>query len=235
MPINANTRKLLLLFPSCPTPPFPFIFSVRIVKECAVGFVFDVVLWKLAISLEMLSAVGGRLRIFFCLVCPCECQPDRSQKITFYCVCAELLFLKLVMCNMSVEQRVMPTEMYFLYPVLYNLLLLIHYSSAHSGGSPMANSRGKFAATREIISALAAIWRINQETYQVPFFCLSQVLTLHGSSNPVPVMYIHHDPLWVRETDLPFMCFRWLSKVVRRLSQVLLNVEMKILGNTGRG
>ena len=72
-------------------------------------------------------------------------------------------------------------------------MILIHYSSVRSGRNPMANSHGKFTATREIISALFAIWKINHETYQAPLFCLSQGLALYNITDPVPMSYIKHD------------------------------------------
>jgi hypothetical protein len=152
-------------------------------------------------------------------------KPDRTQRISFRFVCPELLFcfLKLVMCNMSNEQRVTPTEMYFLYSAIYNLWLLIHYSSVRSGRSSVANSRGKFTGTREIISALVAIWKTNQGTYQVSFSWLSQGLALHHSTDPVPMTYtLHVTSLWDGEPDLLFRYFRWLTEVVKHHKQVLI-------------
>ena len=97
------------------------------------------------------------------------------------------------MSNMSNERRVTPTAVYFPYSAICNLWLLIHYSSVRSGRSSMANSRGKFTGRREIISALFATWKVSQETYRVPSFCLSQVLALRRSTDPVPMTYIARD------------------------------------------
>jgi len=189
MPISAKIRSILLVrgvwtfswSASFPCPSFFLSFLLT----------FYVVLWKLASPLDILWAIGLSLN----LSTSANTTADRTHKISFCFVRPELLFffIKLVMSNMSNERRVTPTVIYFPYSAICNLWLVIHYSSVRSGRSPMANSRGKFTGTREIISALFAIWKISQETYRVPLFCLSQGLALHRSSDPVLMTNITRD------------------------------------------
>ena len=159
---------------------------------------------------------------------------DRTQKISFCFVRPELLFffLKLVMSNMSTERRVTPTVIYFPYSAICNLWLVIHYSSVRSGRSPMANSRGKFAGTREIISALFAIWKISQETYRVPLLCLSQGLALNRSTDPVPMTHITRDVCGLlRSSETISRCFWMLTPP----TAPPVKMENKVRKNRRRG